>query len=123
MLKKSVHIILSFLLLVATSGLFLSKHYCGGKLLSVSLFQTASSCCDSDSCCQHETAIIQLDWDCSVVAVLTLPQAVQMDLLDASLVAHWAETALYELVHQRFIPTPLPPGQFTLFAVRQSFLL
>jgi len=48
------------LLLVSTSGLAVSKHYCGDDLVSVEIGAEADSCCDDDACCQTETQHLQL---------------------------------------------------------------
>ena len=63
MLKKSIHILISILLLFATAGVSISAHYCGDKLRSVSLMSTPDSCCDDASCCHNETHFYQLDDD------------------------------------------------------------
>lgn len=39
MLRKIVHIVFALLLVVATTGFTISKHYCGNQLLSVSIFK------------------------------------------------------------------------------------
>lgn len=45
MLKKIVHIVFGLLLIVATTGFTISKHYCGNKLLSVSIFDIDKCMC------------------------------------------------------------------------------
>lgn len=44
MIAKVFHIILAFLLLVSSTGLVVSKHYCGGDLKSTALFAEAAPC-------------------------------------------------------------------------------
>lgn len=63
MLKKVFHIILALMLLTATNGYAVSKHYCGDKLVSVSLFAEANDCCDglSDDCCRNTSEYFQID--------------------------------------------------------------
>jgi len=46
-LKQASHIIISLLLIVATSGITVHKHYSGGKLFSVSVIGDAKSCCEN----------------------------------------------------------------------------
>lgn len=53
--KKIANICLALVLMVATAGITLNKHYCLGQLKSVSVFQEAESCMskmemDEDSC-------------------------------------------------------------------------
>jgi hypothetical protein len=64
MLKKSLHISVIFLLLLATTGVSISRHYCNGVLISSSLFGHAKSCCNS-SCnsCHEETSFNKLNTD------------------------------------------------------------
>jgi len=52
MLKRASHIILIIILLVATSGLAVTRHYCGTSLMSFSFFSTPKPCCDNgcDKC-------------------------------------------------------------------------
>lgn len=63
MIKKTIHISLALILLMVTMGFSISKHYCGGNLVSVSLNHEAESCCDSNNCCQDKTEHYQLDDD------------------------------------------------------------
>ncbi|MBN2347412.1 MAG: hypothetical protein JXJ22_01160 [Bacteroidales bacterium] len=63
MFRKLAHIILSLFLLTTTTGITLSKHYCGGKLVSTSLNHHVKSCCDMDGCCHDETISIQVKND------------------------------------------------------------
>ncbi len=46
MLKKAAHIFLTALLLLATGGVTITRHYCGGTLVQTSLYGTPESCCD-----------------------------------------------------------------------------
>src|SRR5690606_1502853 len=46
-MRKSLHIFLAFLLLFSTTGVAISKHYCGEILQSVSINGETKSCCDS----------------------------------------------------------------------------
>ena len=74
-MKKSVHILLAFLLLISTSGVSISKHYCGGELKQITLSDTASSCNEHSSmpmdCCEDETQSFQVDEDFQVTPILS----------------------------------------------------
>ena len=112
------------LLLLSTTGLAISKHYCGGELISTSLFVEADSCCDSDDCCKNETEVFQLDEDFSVSTALELPESVQIDLLAVSLVVF--NLSIEEnLIVDEFLITdsPPPPKIQTSLAKRQTYLL
>lgn len=53
LIKKTLNIIISLLLLVSTSGIIINKHYSGDELFSTALFVEAESCCET-SCCHHQ---------------------------------------------------------------------
>jgi hypothetical protein len=52
MLKKAGNIVLILLMLIATSGVAVTRHYCGPTEMSFSIYSTPKSCCDShcDKC-------------------------------------------------------------------------
>ncbi len=124
MIRIVSHIIFSLLLLVSTTGLAISKHYCTGELVSISIFNEAESCCDSGDCCKNETELIQLDVDYSVSSPVVLPESVQIDLLAFSLAVlnlNFEENS----ATPEFILSDLPPPpkiQMSL-AIRQAYLL
>jgi hypothetical protein len=65
MIKKFFHISLSLMLLVATTGMAISKHYCGGELSKVEMGMEKIHCCDDpqdmpDDCCEDEQLTFQL---------------------------------------------------------------
>jgi len=47
MLKKICHTFIVILLVITTSGITISRHYCGNSLFSTALGHHAKSCCDS----------------------------------------------------------------------------
>ncbi|MGM0377609.1 MAG: HYC_CC_PP family protein [Bacteroidota bacterium] len=63
MFRTVTNIIMSCLLLVSTTGLAVSKHYCGDDLVAVEIAAEADSCCDDGACCQTETQHLHLDDD------------------------------------------------------------
>jgi hypothetical protein len=56
MIRKLFHIGISVLLMIATTGVTVSKHYSGGILYSYSLTGEAQSCCENDCACCHNSA-------------------------------------------------------------------
>ena len=44
-MKIACNILISFLLLISTSGVYISQHYCSNHLVSVSFFSDAKKCC------------------------------------------------------------------------------
>ncbi|UCH13749.1 MAG: hypothetical protein JSV22_11655 [Bacteroidales bacterium] len=63
MIRKISHIILSFVLLLTTTGLAITENYCGDRLVSVNVLSEPDKCCDNSDCCHNETIIIKLDTD------------------------------------------------------------
>ncbi|MCF8219211.1 MAG: hypothetical protein K9I29_09170 [Bacteroidales bacterium] len=63
MLRKTLHIIMTALLLAATTGFTVSKHYCENTLVSYSLYTEAEACCEdiSDECCHDVSEHLQVD--------------------------------------------------------------
>ncbi|MFA5970799.1 MAG: hypothetical protein WC780_00510 [Lentimicrobiaceae bacterium] len=52
MLRKVGNIVLILVMLIATSGVAVTRHYCGPTEMSFSIYSTPKSCCDShcDKC-------------------------------------------------------------------------
>ena len=62
MLRKSIHIIISLVLLVSTTGLTISKHYSMGQLFDVSYIGEADHCCPVPcDCCQDDFEFHKLE--------------------------------------------------------------
>lgn len=72
--KKFLSISLLFLYLVASIGLTISLHYCGGNLASLGFFETPTCCCDDvtekkkDDCCKNENKSFKITTDQNQVA-------------------------------------------------------
>ena len=85
MLQKISHIILASLLMISTVGMAVNKHYCGGEIVSVSLYDNGDSCCDMDDCCKNETQVFQVKEEFSVPATSTIPILAEFDILGQNL--------------------------------------
>lgn len=81
MLKKFSHIVLSAVLLISTMGMAVSKHYCSGSFVSVSIFHEAKSCCGDSDCCHNENQFYQVKDDFSAPVVLTAPVLAEINIL------------------------------------------
>ncbi|PCJ85578.1 MAG: hypothetical protein COA57_07480 [Flavobacteriales bacterium] len=68
-MKRVLSISLLLTLLIATLGLIISKHYCGGHLVATQLYNTMDEedCCGDenpeDGCCDDETLSFQFEED------------------------------------------------------------
>jgi hypothetical protein len=124
MIKKASHIILTILLFFSTVGFAISKHYCAGELISMSLYTEADACCDSNDCCKNETEVFQLDEDFSPTPVLEIPESFQIDLLAVSLIVFNLTLVENSVVDEyELIDLPPPPKIQTTLAKRQTYLL
>lgn len=124
MIKTASHIILSLLLLISTTGLAISKHYCGGELSSTSLYAESDACCESDDCCKNETEVFQLDEVFSVSSVSELPESVQIDLLALTVVVFsLIPEASLNATDYEIADSPPPLNIHTALAIRQTYLL
>lgn len=48
MLKKAGHILLIVMLVFATSGITIYRHYCCGRFVTASVYSTTSHCCETN---------------------------------------------------------------------------
>jgi hypothetical protein len=61
MKSKIAHITIAFLLLISTFGITINRHFCGNRLISSSIFSSASSCCKGNcNKCHNETQSIRV---------------------------------------------------------------
>ena len=65
MLRKTTNIVLILLWTITTTGFTISKHYCGERLVSVTINHSLdTSCCGPErGCCHNEKESIQLKND------------------------------------------------------------
>ena len=61
MLKKAAHILIVFVLLLGTTGLTITRHYCSGNLTHTYVFSTPHNCC-GENCprCHNEKIILKI---------------------------------------------------------------
>ena len=124
MIRKISHIILSLLLLVSTIGLVVSKHYCGGEIVSISVNHETKSCCDMDGCCSTETHTYQIKDNYSSPAFTAIPVLAELDILGHNL---FETEGMLETEAEN--PTPFitdfsPPKTIqTVLSIKQLYLL
>jgi len=66
LLRKVAHIALASLLLLTTTGISLSKHYCMGRLRSVAVYAHADKCMGGDfeepmPCCEDTHEVLKVE--------------------------------------------------------------
>ena len=84
MFRKIYHITLMLILLVATSGVSISKHYCHGELVSSNIFGKAHSCCDTGCKACDDKVTVQKVNDDFVNSVFHLEHAKDLQLFCVS---------------------------------------
>lgn len=122
MLKKIVHIVFCLLLIVATTGFTISKHYCGNKLLSVSLFD-GDKCMCVGPCKDCHTNIKQIkvsdNYSISEVLHPKAPVSAFAILIYNTEFSPLASIAIGNYLFEYKDP---PPCSQSLFILHQSFL-
>ncbi|MGQ8336721.1 HYC_CC_PP family protein [Sunxiuqinia sp. A32] len=64
MTKRFIHITMTLMLIVASIGFTITKHYCGDELVDLSITGNVDSCCDmQDGCCHDESQAFHLNQD------------------------------------------------------------
>jgi hypothetical protein len=124
MLKKFGNIILALLLVLTTSGMVISKHYCGNMLVSISIDSQAKQCCDGrdNHCChnKNETLILKAEFTYQVVIEPNITYFKIFGTEFADLLNEFPNSALPAFI----IADPSPPPGIHLFLARiQAYLL
>lgn len=124
MLRKLTHIVLSLFLLVSTTGIAISMHYCGGELVSTSINKVAKSCCDeSGGCCENKTVHIEVKSEFVNTVQVNNAQTVVLDiLLPALFVISIDLSTEEEAATKAFHDSSPPPTIQTRLALLQTYL-
>ena len=72
MQRKLLHIVLSLLIVIATSGVTVNMHYCQNRLVSVRVLFNAKPCCNNMSCCHNESKFSKVDDKATIAHSLIL---------------------------------------------------
>ncbi len=125
MISQLAHISLVVLLLTATTGVAISRHYCMSRLLSMSIGETTKSCCneaEAMGCCHNETEQVQVEDDFNPSDVTSLQQ-IELPLL-YTVCALELFTEPLEISQPNFYTdTSPPPVEPDIYLKVQSFLL
>ena len=111
-------------LLISTTGVTFSMHYCGGKLVSASINNGAKSCCDgTGGCCENKTLHFEVEDDFVSPVQVESNKIVELDVLFPILFVLNLELLLeddvaFEVFYDN---SPLPAIQ-TRLALLQAYL-
>jgi len=124
MLRKITNIVVALFLLVSTTGITISMHYCGGKYVSSSINKEAKSCCDgSGGCCENKTLHFEVKDDYVNVAQIENSKIVELDILFPILFALNLELLpMEEKTELAFYDSSPPPKIQTRLSLLQTYL-
>ena len=124
MYKTIAHTILALFLLVATTGVTISMHYCGGSLVSTSINQQAESCCDDDSCCENKNLHYELENDYVSTPVVENSSVPVLEVLFPVLfVLDIDLSPLQTKATRAFVDSSPPPKIATRLSLLQTYLI
>lgn len=121
MLRKVSHIVLVLLLLLTTMGLTISKHYCGGNLISVTVLSEQEPCCDNPGCCHDESFTVKVEDDFSATSFI-------YEFQDFAIIVPVVMQLVSENIDQDdlmavSLETPPPPDIQAVLSRLQTYLL
>ncbi len=124
MFRKIAHIILALFLLVSTTGITFSMHYCGGKLVSTSINKEAKACCDGDGgCCENKTLHFEVEDDYVSPIVVEYNTIVKLDVLFPILfVLNFELLSTEDKATVAFYDSSPPPKIQTRLSLLQTYL-
>lgn len=127
MFRKIIYILFAMLLLISTMGFTVSKHYCGSRLISISINSEAESCCGekaNSSCCHNETEFFQFDENFTSPVIVENNQITDLDILfPAVFISLLNEPVIINSNILNFAESPPPPKLHTKLSLFQTYLI
>jgi len=131
MIRKVSHIAFATLLVILTTGFSVSKHYCRGTLVKVSLFAEQSAgcrnnkkACSRKNCCHNEHQFFQLHETYTTPAIRDTVQffPVTLAIIDLNLLMPESDQFI-SLNYFSKAESPPPPDIMTILTSLQIFRL
>lgn len=126
MFRKTANIILVIFLLTTTIGFSVSKHYCGSRLVEVSINSEAEPCCDdmgNSNCCHNETEYFQLKEDLVTPVSFENIRIASFDILFPLVFVYSFNTpGNIETEVINFAESPPPPAIQSKLSLLQTYL-
>ncbi len=124
MYRTIAHTVLALFLLVATTGVTISMHYCGGSLVSTSINHEAKSCCEDDGCCENKNLHYELENDYVAPIVFENSNIVELEALFPMLfVMDFHLSPSQAKATFAFIDSYPPPKIQTRLSLLQTYLI
>ena len=110
-MKKGFILLFALCYLYSSSGISINLHYCGGKIKSVSLFQTdEEACCKGKmkkaGCCKDKNAFVKIEDSQASASSLQIPGSKS---IQSVFIGQVHRVALNELLSAEFIPLSHAP--------------
>ncbi len=126
MFRKTAHIILTLLLLTTMIGFSVSKHYCGLRLVEVSINSEAEPCCDdmeNSDCCHNETEYFQIIEDLVTPVSLENTRIADFDILFPLVFVYFFNApGNIETEVLNYAESPPPPATQAKLSLLQTYL-
>ena len=100
---------MSFLLITSTVGISISRHYCGGNLINVSVFSEAESCCGDADCCHTENSFVQVKENFVSSAITDSGSIHQFELSILELPVSFEDFSVESESYEFFVAESPPP--------------
>jgi len=115
------------LLLTTTMGFSVSKHYCGARLIEVSINSTIEPCCEdggTSGCCHDETEYYRFDKNFVGPIIIEDNKITDIDILFPSLfICLLNEPVMIESEILNFAESPPPLTLHTKLSLFQTYLI
>ena len=122
MTRKIINISIVLLLLTATIGISVSRHYCGEILVDVAVNSHADDCGMPMDCCTNETQLFVIDNDFQLKQQAFILNCPKIELVEIGDVIDNGLISFELTIRDKFIPPLLEPEK-DIFKEVQSFLL
>lgn len=125
MFRKIAHLTLALLLLTTTMGFSVSKHYCGTRLVKISINSEAEPCCDdmgTSACCHNETEYYQLDEDFVSSVSIENFQLANLIVLFPTVIIYFIDVPEIEIEVANYAESPPIPTIQTKLSLLQTYL-
>lgn len=125
MFRKIAHLTLALLLLTTTMGFSVSKHYCGTRLVEISINSEAEPCCDdmgTSTCCHNETEYYQLDEDFVSSVSIENFQLANLIVLFPTVIIYFIDVPEIEIEVANYAESPPIPTIQTKLSLLQTYL-
>lgn len=127
MFRKVTYILIAMLLLIATMGFSVSKHYCSSRLVGISINSVMEYCCTdkgTSDCCRNETEFFQFDEDFAGPVIIENNQIQELDILFPSMFVNLLDrSTIFESEILNFAESPPTPNLHTKLSLFQSYLI